>query len=111
MNEVLIIVKAKNDTKAVFDTIRKDARNLGDTMAVDVNEQFTRRLETEARNNGGNIARVGDTLGETIGARVSERITERINVDVNERLRDSRGRFVSRNGSTTINNSSHDRTT
>jgi len=111
MNEVLIVVKAKNDTKAVFDTIRKDARNLGDTMAVDVNEQFTKRLETEARNNGGNIARVGDTLGETLGARISERITERINVDVNERLRDSRGRFISRNGSTTINNSNRDRTT
>ncbi len=110
MNEVVIVVKAKNDTKAVFDLIRRDARNLGDDMAIDVTEKFTTRLKREAGNTAGDFARVGDTVGETIGARVSERITERIKVDVNERLRDSRGRFASSGGDTvnrsrtTINN-------
>lgn len=112
-NEVVIIVRAKNDTKAVFDLIRKDARDLGDNMAVDVTAKFTERLNREAANTGGNIARAGDAIGDTIGARVAQRVAERVSVDVNNRLRDSAGSSTSDRGRTTINNNTtnRDRTT
>jgi hypothetical protein len=100
-NEIIIHVKAVNDTKAVFDRVRADARDLGDTIAIDINKHVTERLQREAdasAGSGGGFSRAGDTIGETIGKRVSERITERIKVDVSERLRDSRGRFLSANG-------------
>ena len=123
-NEVVIIVKARNDTRAVFDRIRQDARNLGTEMGEDVTENFStsfnQRMTQQAGNRGGDIARIGDVLGETIGSRVAERVTERINRDVTERirrggaggdggdgtyrdangrLRDGRGRFVAGAGS------------
>jgi len=101
MNEVVIVVKAKNDTKGVFDLIRRDARNLGDDMAVDVTEKFTTRLKREAGNAGGDIGRAGDTVGDTIGARVAERIAEHVKVDVNERIKS--GNTTNRDR-TTINN-------
>jgi len=95
-NEVVIIVKARNDTRAVFDRIRQESRDLGDDMGTDVTTNFSRsfgqNMRREAGNQGGNIASIGDTIGETIGRRVSERVTERINRDVNERLRDGAGR-------------------
>lgn len=113
MNEVVIIVKAKNDTKGVFESIRRDARKLGDDMGQDVTVHFTERIKRESISTGGEMAKIGDTMGETIGRRVAERITERINIDVNERLRSGRGGlFGGGNGNrTTINNSNRDRTT
>lgn len=113
-NEVVIIVRAKNDTKAVFERIRADARKLGDDMGEDVTVHFTEKIKRESANSGGDIAKIGDVMGKTIGVRVAEQITERIKVDVSERLRDSRGRFISGGGDrTTINNSysNRDRTT
>lgn len=111
-NEVVIIVKAKNDTKGVFESIRRDARKLGDDMGQDVTVHFTERIKRESISTGGEMAKIGDTMGETIGRRVAERITERINIDVNERIRSGRGGFFG-GGNTTVNNrnSSRDRTT
>lgn len=91
MNEVVIVVKAKNDTKMVFDTIRKDARELGGHMAEDVTVTFTEKLKRDATSASGEYGRVGDTIGETVGKRVAERIAERVKVDVNERLRGGGG--------------------
>jgi hypothetical protein len=91
-NEIIIKVKAINDTRAVFDTIRAEAHNLGDTIAIDINKTTTQRLEKEAQaasSGGGSYARTGDLIGKTLGEHISERITERVNVSVNERMRDS----------------------
>jgi hypothetical protein len=97
-NEVMIIVRAKNDTKAVFASIRKDARNLGDDMAIDVTETFTARLRREAAAASGAFGQIGDTIGETIGSRVSERIAERVTVDVEKRIREKTTRNDDRAG-------------
>lgn len=102
-NEVLIHVRAVNDTKAVFDLIRAEAHNLGDTVGINVNKTVTQRLENDARaaaGSGGGYARAGDAIGKTMGDRISQRITEKINVKVDERLRDSRGRFIGSGGGT-----------
>lgn len=104
-NEVIIHVRAVNDTKAVFDVIRAQAHDLGDTVAINVNKTVTERLEKEAQtaaSSGGSYSRAGDQIGKTMGEHISERITEQIstkvtedvNVKVKERLRDSRGRFI-----------------
>src|ERR1044071_1824371 len=97
-NEVLIIVKARNDTRAVFAQIRQDARNLGGEMGEDVSTNFSRSMregvQREAANSGGDIARMGDSIGDSVSRRISERVTERLTRDVNGRLRDSRGRFA-----------------
>jgi hypothetical protein len=85
-NEVLIYVRARNETKTVFDAVRRDARALGDEIGVDLTTRVNTRIEQEARGGTG-YARAGDAIGDAIGRRVTER--------VNERLRDSRGRFIS----------------
>ena len=111
MNEIIIHVRAVNDAKPVFDKIRAEARDFGETIAIDINTKVTERLERDAQaaaSSGGGYARVGDQIGDTIGKHVSERVSERINttvndrvkVNVNERLRDERGRFVSRDRET-----------
>jgi hypothetical protein len=91
-NEVIIRVRAINDTKVVFDKIRAEARDLGETVAININEHVTQRLERDAQaatgSNGG-YARTGDLIGETIGKRVAERITEHINVNIDEKLRET----------------------
>jgi hypothetical protein len=91
-NEIIIHVKAINDTKVVFDKIRAEAKDLGETVAININEHVTQRLERDAQaasgGNGG-YARTGDLIGKTIGEHISERITERVNVNVNERLREA----------------------
>jgi hypothetical protein len=92
-NEVLITVKARNDTKPVFDAIRRDAAALGDEVGADVTTRINERIEREARS-GSAYARAGDAIGDSIGRRISERVNERVRVDVNGRLRDERGRFV-----------------
>lgn len=107
-NEIVIIVRAKNDTKQVFDAIRRDARHLGDDMGNDVTVTFTERIKRDAGQASGAYARAGDSIGDTIGERVTQRINERISRDVGGRLRDSRGRFVS-GDRTTINNNTSNR--
>lgn len=118
-NEIIVKVKVIEDdgNRAIRARLEAQARDLGDTIAVNVNQKVTERLERDARaatSTTGGYSRVGDQIGETIGRRVSEKISERIKVDVNERvsenlrgservsvnerLRDSRGRFISGNG-------------
>lgn len=95
-NEVLIHVRAVNDTKAVFDLIRADAHNLGDTVAIKVNKTITERIERDtkaAASGSGAYARVGDEIGRTMGEHISERINEKVNVKITERLRGVRDRF------------------
>ncbi len=92
-NEIIVRVKVIEDesNKIIREKIKVDAANLGDTIAVNVNEHVTQRLEREARadsGGSGGYSRAGDAIGDTIGKRVSDRITERIKVDVDEKLRD-----------------------
>lgn len=117
-NEVLITVKAKNDTKVVFDAIRRDAASMGDEVGSAVTSRVTERIEREARSgsgyaragdaigkriservteriqqdarSGSGYVGAGDAIGDTIGRRISERVTERMTVEVDGRLRDGR---------------------
>lgn len=86
-NEVLIVVKARNDTKLVFDAIRNDARRLGDEIGVDITTRVTEKIKTEARSGQSGYGQAGDSIGETIGERISRRINERVRVSVNESIK------------------------
>lgn len=91
-NEIIIHVKAVNDTTAVFDKIRAEARALGDTVAVDINKHTTQRLEREAQaaaGGAGGYSRAGNAIGDAIGKHAADRITERIRVNVNENIHDT----------------------
>jgi hypothetical protein len=99
-NEVVIIVRAKNDTKAVFDRVRQEARTLGDDMGNDVTVHFTEKIKREAANTGGAFAHTGDVIGERMGERVTEKITERVTKDVERRVRERVSRSTSSSGNT-----------
>lgn len=93
-NEIIVKVKVIEDpaNKAIRDKIRADARDLGETIAIDVNQHTTQRLEREAQaaaSGSGGYSRAGDAIGDAIGRRASERITERIRVNVNENVHDT----------------------
>jgi hypothetical protein len=88
-NEIVIHVKAVNDTKVVFDKIRAEAKDLGETIAININEKVTERLQRDAQaatSSGGGYARTGDMIGDTIGKHISDRISEKIRVSVNDRV-------------------------
>lgn len=102
-NEIIVKVKVVEDegNKAIRARLEAEARDIGENIAINVNKKVTERLQKEATKSasgGGDYARTGDVIGETIGKHISEKINERIKVDVNGRLRDERGRFVSGGG-------------
>lgn len=98
-NEVIIHVKVKNEGKAGFEAIGKEA----DTQSRSISEKFTRtfteNVNTRMRDVNGRFVAAGQGMGDEIGKVASQRITERITRDVNGRLRDSRGRFLGGAGS------------
>lgn len=103
MNEVKILVTAKNGTKPVFNEVRKDSKDLGADVAVNISEESGKKLRQDAAAGNSGFTSAADTIGDVMGRRISDRI----NVNVNERMRDSRGRFISGAGSggnTTTNN-------
>jgi hypothetical protein len=112
VNEITIVVQARNATKAVFDAVRADARTLGVDIGTKINNDTTQTIKREAESGGGAYSKAGDAIGKNLGQHISQQITEKINisvrdsvnesvriVDSNGRLRDSRGRFVSASGS------------
>jgi hypothetical protein len=105
-NEVVIIVKAKNETKLVFDAVRKDAEKLGADIGKTVNEHVSKSISQNSNTTAGAAPRdAGDRIGNTIGQRIRDRITDnvkqafnrikierdKIDVDVHERGSSSGG--------------------
>lgn len=78
MNEIDIVVKARNDTKRVFDQVRTDGAKLGDEVGLDITKRITQKLSIVRSDSG--LAAAGDGIGQTIGERVRQRISERVKV-------------------------------
>jgi hypothetical protein len=102
-NEIIIRVVARNETKPVFDQVRRDAAALGDEVGESLTTRVTTRIEQEATSGGSGYARAGDAIGEAIGRRVQERVRQRVSESVEDGVRrsqprDERGRFISPNG-------------
>lgn len=94
MNEIIIKVKAINDTKTVFDAVRADAQKFGDEVGEQITIRTTTRIERDA--NGQAYARAGEAIGRSVGDRVARSVSQRIRdaIDRDGRMRDERGRFT-----------------
>jgi hypothetical protein len=81
-NEVTIIIKAKNETKAAFTAARKDAEKLGKDLGDIINDHVTQSVTTNA--SGGQATtkyeQAGKKIGDAIGKSIRERISEHIKV-------------------------------
>lgn len=75
-NEVVIHVKAKNDTKATFGQVRRDAQKAGDEIGSDLTEHISEKVEKDAKSDkGGGFAKAGDSIGEKLGKAASEKMS------------------------------------
>lgn len=79
-NEVTIVVKARNETKAGFDAARRDAATLGTDMGTTITEKITERITQVSRTSGMGLDQAGDTMGDSIGKRIRDRIREHVRV-------------------------------
>jgi hypothetical protein len=100
-NEILIIIKARNETTGAFEGLNREASLAGDRAGETITDRIVEKVKVikddpVLKESGKPI---GDTLGETISKRVTEKvkvsIDESFSRDVNGRLRDKFGRFVS----------------
>lgn len=102
-NEIIIVIKARNQTTGVFEALKKDAALAGDDAGETITKRITEKIKVvkddpTLKNSG---IPIGDTIGETISERikvkVKQSVEESVSRDVNGRLRDSRGRFLGEN--------------
>lgn len=70
-NEVLIVVKARNDTKPIFDRIRQDSVKLGDEIGGNLTDRVSKKMEAEARSGNSGYGKAGDAIGKTVSDRIS----------------------------------------
>lgn len=96
-NEVVIVVRARNEVRPMFDQIRKDATALGNQVGRSVSTATTETIRTEAANGPG-YRQAGEAIGETIGTSAGRRITDRIR-EAFRRTRQDVDREVNRAGS------------
>lgn len=89
VNEITIVVQARNATKAVFDAVRADARTLGVDIGTKINNDTTETIKREAESGGGAYSKAGDVIGKNLGEHISQQITEKINVSVKNSVNES----------------------
>lgn len=86
MNEVRIIVRTQNDSKAGFDAARREQESFARDAADTYTRTFGQRLAELGRRLVAPLQRagrdVGNQLGDEIGRTASERITQRIDEGV-----------------------------
>jgi hypothetical protein len=110
VNEIKILVRTQNSSKAGFEDVNKDidkfAKDSSETFSKTFNENlsrtFTTRINEAVTRSEAGLNQAGNRIGDTLGRQISTRITENIrNVtrDSNGRLHDERGRFISDSGS------------
>ncbi len=78
-NEVTIIIKAKNETKAAFTAARKDAEKLGTDLGSIVGQHISNSVNTSA-GAAAQYEQAGNKIGDVIGRRIRDRISENIKV-------------------------------
>jgi hypothetical protein len=93
----VIVVRARNEVRPMFDQIRKDATALGNQVGKSVSTATTETIRTEAANGPG-YRQAGEAIGETIGTSAGRRITDRIR-EAFRRSRSDVDREVNRAGS------------
>jgi hypothetical protein len=93
----VIVVRARNEVRPMFDQIRKDATALGNQVGRSVSTATTETIRTEAANGPG-YRQAGEAIGETIGTSAGRRITDRIR-EAFRRTRQDVDREVNRAGS------------
>lgn len=99
-NEIVIVVKARNEASGVFQGIEKEAEVSGDKAGKTITDKIVEKIKVVK--DDPTLREAGGPIGDTIGRTISEHVTDRLKVtiketverDVNGRLRDSRGRFV-----------------
>lgn len=107
MNEIKILVRTQNSAKAGMAEVNRDmeifakesSEKFTKTFSDHFNKNFTETITTRLRTIGdqaqGAATQTGDKIGDTIGRRITQKISERVKVDVNGRLHDELGRFMS----------------
>lgn len=94
MNEVRIIVRTQNDSKAGFDAARREQETFARDAADTYTRTFGQRLAELGRRLVAPLQRagrdVGTQLGDEIGRTASERITQRIDEGVRRSVNRSR---------------------
>jgi hypothetical protein len=93
----VIVVRARNEVRPMFDQIRKDATALGNQVGKSVSTATTETIRTEAAN-GPAYRQAGEAIGETVGTSAGRRITDRIR-EAFRRTRQDVDREVNRAGS------------
>lgn len=92
-NEIIIVIKARNETTGVFEALKRDAALAGDGAGEAITERITEKIKVikddpTLRNAG---TPIGDTIGETISRRIKEKvkvsIDESVDHDTTARLR------------------------
>lgn len=99
-NEILIIVKARNETTGVFESLKREAALTGDQAGETITERITEKIKVIK--DDPTLRQAGTPIGDVIGDTISQRVTERVKVSIDEsfsrdvsgRLRDKLGRFV-----------------
>lgn len=123
INEIKILVRTQNSSKAglqevetelqkfATDSSEKFSKKFSENLTKNMTTTFTEKLKVVSEQAQQSARQAGDRLGNTIGERVSVKINERITRDVNGRLRDELGRFVSGGGNGHESVTVHDRNT
>lgn len=84
MNEITIVVKGRNDTKATFDEVRTDAALLGDDSGQAITEHITRKISVLASDP--TLQQAGGPLGDVLGKNISDHVTETLKIRVKESI-------------------------
>lgn len=77
-NEVTIIVKSRNETKPIFDQVRREASQLGRDAGRNISTEMTVEITRQAGSRSGGFGQVGEQIGETVGRSVGARVAEHI---------------------------------
>jgi hypothetical protein len=102
-NEIKILVRTQNSTKAGMQEVDKAVDELAQKSSATFAETFSKNLANNLRTHlQGQADQIGQGIGDAIGESVGRRASERIITRITERLRNARSRFTSGgNGDTT----------
>ena len=106
-NEVRILVRTQNSTKAGFEAIDKEveafSKRSAETFARNFSDNLTRNITERLRTVGGQVDQsaraAGDHIGNTMSERITTRITDRIRNVFRSNGADSSSRSTSRSSS------------
>lgn len=84
MNEIVIVVKGRNETAPVFAEVRADAAALGDDSGQAITEHITRKLNVLVSDP--TLQQAGGPIGDMLGKNISDHVTETLKIRVKESI-------------------------